>query len=697
MSEFSRLNSFPFGRRLPLLLQSEHSECGLACLGMIAGYYGYQATISELRREAPVSSRGLSLGGLIRTAMGLRLSARAVRVELDEVSHLRLPCILHWNSSHFVVLKSLASRHVVIHDPAHGTRKISWEELSGSFTGYAVEVWPSSDFQTRKSEEVVPLRSILGRLRGYIGVATQVVALAVLIECLGLANPLFLQWTLDHVIPLHDDSLLVSLVFGFLLLALTMEALRLIRAFVVAHVGALLNIQLRVNAFNHLLGAPMEYYAKRSAGEIISRFSSIEIIQRTITGPVLEVYLDGLVAIITLAMMVAYSPKLALISFIALGAYFAIRFLAYSRMRSFTEELITHTGKQTSHLIESIHGARSIKLFQRQAERSSVWQRHLVNQVNADYRIQQTQVMCRSGCALVFASEKIVVVYFAAVSILDGAMSAGLLVAYLAYKTQFIEKLTSLIDKIFEIRMLSLQTARVADIFLTPREEIGRSDLALPSTWDIDLRKVSFQYGSQDKLVLSDVNMKVSAGECVAIVGPSGCGKSTLLNIICGLLRPTNGEIFIGGVSVNSSNLQGLREFLGVVMQDDNLLAGTIAENISFFDMSPDLELVKKCAAIAAIDEDIRSMPMGYESHIGELGTSISGGQKQRILLARALYKRPRILVMDEATSHLDVETEKQVNLNVASLRMTRIIVAHRPETIRSADRVIDLSLISAA
>lgn len=695
MSESNRFISFPFGRRLPLILQSEQSECGLACLGMIAGYYGYQATISELRRDAPVSSRGLSLGGLIRTAMGLRLSARAVRVELHDVVHLRLPCILHWNVSHFIVLKSASRRHVVIHDPAYGTRKMRWKEFSAAFTGYAVELWPGSDFQTKKSEEIVPLRSILGRLHGYFGVASQVIALAVLIECLGLANPLFMQWTLDHVIPLHDDSLLVTLAIGFLLLALTTEALRLIRAFVVAHVGAILNLQLRVNAFNHLLGAPMEYYAKRGAGEIISRFSSIDVIQRTITGSVLEVYLDGLVAVITLAMMVAYSPKLAFISFGALLIYFTIRSFSYINIRSLTEELIVHTGKQTSHLIESIHGARSIKLFQRQAERSSIWQRHLANQVNADYRVQQTQVLCRSGCALVFASEKIVVVYFAAMSILDGAMSAGLLVAYIAYKTQFIEKLTSLIDKAFEIRMLSLQTARLADIFHTPREDAGTSDLILPSTWGIELRNVSFQYGSQDRSVLSDVNLKISAGECIAIVGPSGCGKSTLLNIICGLLRPTKGDIYIGGLVVNASNLQSLRRAIGVVMQDDNLLAGTISENISFFDMNPDTELVKKCAAIAAIDEDIRAMPMGYESHIGELGTTISGGQKQRILLARALYKRPQVLIMDEATSHLDVETENQVNTNISSLRMTRIIVAHRPETIRSADRIIDLSTIS--
>jgi ATP-binding cassette, subfamily B, bacterial CvaB/MchF/RaxB len=274
-----------------------------------------------------------------------------------------------------------------------------------------------------------------------------------------------------------------------------------------------------------------------------------------------------------------------------------------------------------------------------------------------------------------------------------------MLFAFISYKLQFIGRTSSLIDKSIEYRMLGLHRDRVADIALCEPEREGPVDERVPAPADLSLEAVNlgFRYSESDPFVFRGLNLRIAAGEAVAIVGPSGCGKTTLIKVLLGLLPATEGEVRVGGIALDRFSSDVYRQLIGAVMQEDQLFAGSIAENIGFFDPQVDMEWIEQCGRMASIHEDIVAMPMAYQTLIGDMGSALSGGQRQRVLIARALYRRPRMLFLDEATSHLDADRERAVNAVIDRMDLTRVIVAHRRETIAMADRVIDLAALAAS
>ena len=686
--------SFGFGRRLPLLLQTEASECGIACLGMVAGYFGHHTNLTQMRQRFSVSIKGVQLGDLLQIAASMGLGTRPVKLDLEDLPELRKPCILHWNFNHFVVLKSVQGKVVTILDPAVGERRLSMAEVSDSFTGVAVEFWPDKGFQKVSSPPRIRLRSLMGEVQGLYRSFGQILLLAGALEVFALVSPFFMQWVIDHVIVSGDRNLLTTLAIGFGMLMLLQQGVSTLRSWVIMHMATTLNVQWRANVFSHLLKLPVDYFEKRHLGDVVSRFGAVDSIQRTLTTSFLEAILDGMMATATLVMMFIYSPLLGWITIGAMVLYALGRWAWYRPLRMATEEQLVHAAKQQSHFLETVRGVKTIKLFQRHSERRSAWLTVLVEQVNADLRTQKLHVMYSLLNGVLFGVERILIVWLGARMVMDGNFSVGVLMAFMAYKDQFGGRVSGLIDKIVEMRMLEVQGARLADLVLSEPEPevvapVGLGHALVPT---IEARDLRFRYADSEPWVLDGVDLKIEAGESVAIVGPSGCGKTTLLNALLGIRQPSAGQILIGGVDVQHLGLPALRSMVGTVLQDDVLFAGSIADNISFFDPQIDHAWVQTCAKMAAIDTDIEHMPMGYNTFIGDMGSALSGGQKQRVLLARALYKRPQILLLDEATSHLDVAREALVNQSIHSLKVTRIIVAHRPETIASADRVVVLS-----
>lgn len=692
---FSERIALHMGRRLPLILQTEATECGLACLAMITGYHGHHTDLMEMRSRFSVSLKGASLKQLMHTAHQLQLATRAVKLDMDDLNKLKLPCILHWNFNHFVVLKALDSRGAIIHDPAHGSRHLTFEEVSNSFTGVALEVWPEQGFEKKVAPPRIRLMSMLGRVTGLYRSLGQILLLAAVLEIFSLINPFFLQWVIDNVIVSEDRDLLTTLALGFGLMLLMQQAVTGIRDWVMMHMSTLLSVQWRANVFTHLLKLPTQYFEKRHLGDIVSRFGSVDTIQQTLTSAFLTAILDGIMTIATLGMMLLYSPKLAIIAIVAMFLYGLGRWIWYRPLRNATEEEIVHAARQQSHFLETVRGIRPLKLFQRQDERRSVWLGLLVEQINAGLRTQKLQLLYKQMNGLLFGIENLLIIWFGATMVMDGMFSVGVLMAFNSYKSQFDGRVASLIDKYFELRMLQLQGERLSDIVLhEPESTAGQIDENSLSTRqaDVDIRGLRYRYSDQEPWVLDGIDLSIRAGESVALVGASGCGKSTLLNVLLGILPPTEGKLYIAGLELRQVGLDGLRHLVGTVLQDDVLFAGSISDNISFFDSNPDMDLIRQCAQIAAIHDDIQAMPMNYNTLVGDMGTVLSGGQKQRVLLARALYKRPAILILDEATSHLDVQCEQRVNAAIRSLNITRIMVAHRPETISSADRIVVIS-----
>ncbi|MBV1775702.1 peptidase domain-containing ABC transporter [Burkholderiaceae bacterium DAT-1] len=690
LDDFHSALHFGFGRKLPMLLQTEAAECGLACLTMIASYHGHVSDIATLRGRFSLSIKGATLRHLIEFAGAMHMAGRPLRLELEELDQLQTPCILHWDLNHFVVLKKAGRKHIVIHDPAFGVRKLKYEEVSKQFTGVALELSPTPAFEKKEDVQDISLKTLVGQVTGLKRSILQVLMLSAALEVLAIISPFFQQWVIDGVIVQNDRDLLKVLVIGFTLLMLIQMSITTLRGWLVIYFSTQLSMQWTASVFTRLLRLPMDYFEKRHLGDVVSRFGAIESIRSTLTSTALGAVLDGIMAIVAFGMMLFYSLKLAMITFAALTLYILIRVMSYGPFREANQEQIVHSAKQSSHFMESIRGVQSIKLFNREDDRRTQWLNLMVNTTNRSLATQKMSTLYGTANGLIFGIENILVTWFAALLVMDHQFSIGMMFAYGSYKGQFSGRVGSLVDLFFQIRMLRIQRERLADIVLTEPEPVdvvaNSTDHIQPS---IEVTNLRFRYAETEPWVLDGVNFKIEAGESVAIVGPSGCGKTTLLKILLGLLRPTEGEIRVGGIPMKGLGLKSWRTMIGAVMQEDQLFAGSIADNIAFFAPETDMQRVEAVAQLAAIHGDIMAMPMAYQTLIGDMGTALSGGQKQRLLLARALYKQPRILFLDEATSHLDVERERHVNEAVNALDLTRIIIAHRPETIAAAGRVI--------
>lgn len=686
-------------RRVPRLLQTEAAECGLACVGMIAGFHGHHQSLASLRGRFPVSLSGSTLATLIHVASQLGLASRPVKAGLGALGKLALPCILHWEFNHFVVLTAINGRWATLIDPARGTRKVAISELSASYTGVALELWPTPDFVTAHEARPVRLRELTGRISGLGAAFSQVLLLALALEVLTVVQPFFLQWVVDHVLNTGDRDLLTTLALAFGLLMVMLQLTSVARSWMLLYLGTTLNLQWRTNVFTHLLRLPVGYFERRHLGDIVSRFGAIDAIQRTVTTSFLEALLDGMVMVITLVLMFLYSPPLAWIALGAMALYGLARWAGYASLRYATEEHIVHAAKEQSHFLETVRGVKAIKLFQHQDDRRSRWLALLVNEINADLRVQKWTLFFRTFNGLLFGLSSIAILWSGARLVLNGQFTVGALLAFIVYKTLFGKRVAALLDKLVDVKMLRLQGERLADIVREAPEAIDETprDTADPGAGAgvrppvIEVRNLRFRYSPHEPYVLDGVSLRIESGESVAITGPSGGGKTTLVNILLGILTPTDGEVLVDGAPVRGPGAASLRKMAGTVLQDDVLFAGSIGENISFFDPRFNADRAQRCARFAAIHDDIVAMPMGYNTLVGDMGTVLSGGQKQRVLLARALYKQPSVLFLDEATSHLDIDRERVVNTAIARLAMTRVIVAHRPDTIAAAGREISL------
>lgn len=576
-------------------------------------------------------------------------------------------------------------------------------EVSRHFTGVALELTQNTDFEPQKAAPRIGLRALTGKIFGLKYSLLQILMVSVVLELLAILSPLFNQMVVDDVLTSGNRDLLVVLVLGFGLLLVIQTFIGLARSWMVMVLGQTLSLQWASNVFAHLLRLPVNFFESRHLGDITSRFGSVNAIQSTLTIASIGALLDGAMSVAALAMMLIYAPSLAAVTVVAVLAYGLLRWASYAPFRNAAAERLVVAAKENTHFLETLRAITPLKLFGREEERRARWQNLIVEVQNRDVRTAKMSMGFSTANTFIFGLENLLVLWLGAKLIMGGmtgggassgaGMTIGMLFAFLAYKGQFAGRVSALINYAVELKMLSLHAERLADICLEPpeKDEVPHSELThlVPS---IELRHVSFRYGEGEPWILKDANFRIEAGESVAVVGASGAGKTTLLKIALGLLKPTEGEVLYGGQRIQHLGIQNFRRQIGTVMQEDVLLTGSLADNIAFFDVQPDRERVQACAQMAQLHDDICRMPMGYETLVGDLGSGLSGGQKQRLLLARALYKQPRVLALDEATSHLDIANERAVTAAIAHMQLTRLIIAHRPETIAGAQRVVQVA-----
>ncbi|EPO5544468.1 peptidase domain-containing ABC transporter, partial [Acinetobacter baumannii] len=593
---------FTFRSKVPVILQTESSECGLACLAMISSYYGHYETIFTLRQKYSVSIKGSSLSDLIKIAGKINLNSRPLRLEMDELSKLRLPCIIHINMDHFVVLVSVNKKIEVI-DPSLGKRFYSIDEFSDIFTGIALEIWPNSKFEKNEKKEIFNFFHLLHDLKSLLPSFSYILILAVVLEILGLVSPLYMQFVLDNVIPEGDRQLLLTLTIAFFMLMIFNIIITTTQTLIGMFVSTTLNVQWKSNVLNHLVNIPNEYFFKRHLGDIISRFNSIDPIQSTLTSTFIITLLNACLAIFTLCLMFYFSAQLALITLIAMVLYLLLKIITYLPLRSLAEKGIILGASQNSYLMETIRGIRAIKQYNKQDERSNNWLSLFVNQTNNSLSSQKLSVIISIINKFIFGVENLLIIWFGANLVIDKTFTIGFLTAFIAYKTQFSTRFSSLIDSYFQIKMLSLHGERLSDIVLTDQEDVTAFELT-PNVkqeikGQIKAENISFKYGDFEAEIIQGLNLTIEAGQSIALTGPSGCGKTTFLNLLNASLKPTSGEIFLDNIPFSQLGTKNLRSLIACVDQNDTLFAGNIIENISFFDSNVKLEWVERCAEMA--------------------------------------------------------------------------------------------------
>ena len=679
---------------MKIIRQSEATECGLASLCMVANHHGHDFDLAGLRQRFDVSLKGASLRHLIRIADDIDLSSRAVRCEPTELKDLQLPAILHWDLNHFVVLEKIRGGRFCIIDPAKGARRLTTNELSKHFSGVALEVMPTARFAPIQVKSRTRLRDLWSSSVGIKRGLTQVLLLSILIQVFVIVAPLYLQLVIDHTVSRSDKDFLVFLALGFAFVHVLNSLATALRSHVILLFGQSLSFQMTGNVMRHLARLPFPFFEKRTVGDIISRIGSVQPIQKALTQSVIGALFDGVMAITTAVLLMVYSWKLAMVVFAFTFAYVLLWLVLFPRMRQRQEEVISAAAKEQTFTIESVRGNRAISLFGREAEREAGWRNRFSDFVNANIASGGLDIALNLGKTLLYGLQLVVVVYIGALLIISGAFSIGMLFAFMTYRLNFVERVAGLVLKGNEFRLLGLHLERLADIVHTKQEAV----LAPGPVQDrelrgaIELTDITFRYGANEEPLFRDLSLTISPGEFVAVTGPSGGGKTTLLKIILGLHRPEAGAVLIDGMPLQTYGLRTFREKSGVVMQDDTLLSGTIADNISFFDPEVDMSKVQAAAKAAHIHRDIMNMPMKYLSLIGDMGSALSGGQRQRLLIARALYREPRAIFLDEGTANLDQATESAIADWLSGMPITRLVIAHRPELIGRAETVYSVS-----
>jgi len=692
----------PFTRRVPLILQSEAPECGIACVAMVAGYHGFRTDLSAMRLRLSPSMKGVTLQHIAAIAGTMKMSLRGVQAPLEGLGRLRLPAILHWDMNHFVVLTRADSNRITVHDPARGKRILPLSEASRHYTGVAAELTPSIGFAPRDERQKITAWHLMGSLRGLQGTIVQIILLSLVLEVFAILSPFFVQIVVDRVVVGRDEDLLTLLGLGFSLLLVMQVATTAVRGWLGVYLSTTLNMRLLDSLFGQLLRLPLAWFEKRNVGDIVSRFRSVDAIQRTLSLAFLESVIDGAMVVLTVIVMLWYSPLLAAIVLTAAVLYGVARWTFYGPQRRALDEQLVHEGRSGTHFIETLRGMMAIKLNLREAARRAAYQNLVVEQVNAGVVVQNLTILHRAANGLIFGLENVAVIWLGTVLVMDGRFSVGMLFGFLSFKLLFLTRVNNLVDKAIDFRMLDLHAERIADIALAEPEPSQPAGAHAPDApLHIRAKGLGFAYGVEG-YAFRDVDFSVRPGETVAIVGPSGSGKTTLVKVLVGLLDRTEGIVEANGRDLRDWDRSAYRARLGVVMQDDQLFVGTVEDNISFFDPQYHPNLIRAAAAVAGIDEEIQAMPMQYNTIVGSLGTALSGGQKQRVLLARALYRKPHIVFLDEAFDQLDLAREREITERLKTWGIGLVIVSHRPETVRNVDRIVHVgqlpqALLSAA
>jgi ATP-binding cassette, subfamily B, bacterial CvaB/MchF/RaxB len=566
---------------------------------------------------------------------------------------------------------------------------ISRTKASECFTGIVLEMEPGSTFERRPTSRRGAWFN-KDTWRGVLPKLLKLLLLSILLQVGIFSAPFFTQWILDEAIGTGESRVVVQVAVGLVLLVLLQVLINFTRGWGIAALASELSLRWSGQFADRLLRLPYSFFQKRHLGDLVSRLEAVHALRRFVTTSTIEAVIDGAVAVAAIWVLFSYSASMTLLVLGAVGTYWTVRLLTAGRFRIATENLVRNDAAQQSQMLETLRGIKSIKVNARESLRLFSYQVALNETIGAEAQLSRMQVVMTSFNTGVFGIEKSIVLMIGGFAIVSSELSLGMLVAFLGFREIFVQRAAHLADRIADMRSLGVHYRRVRELMLTPVGAGGSTPLPYDRARGcLEFENVSFRFSDDEPWLIRDCSFRIEPGECVSITGPSGCGKSTLLNLALGMLKPCSGRILIDGIDLAEVQRADFLAIVGAVLQEDTLFSGTLASNIAFSNESIDYSAAREAAILAQIHDEIEDMTMGYATVISSMGDSLSGGQRQRLLLARALYKAPKILLLDEATSHLDLPCEREVVRNLAKMPLTRIMIAHREETIRRADRVL--------
>ena len=683
-------------RRVPFVRQLDAADCGAAALAMVCRHHGRAVSLARIRQLCFTSTDGTSLSAICRAATELGLAARPVKVSTRNLDRMPLPAIAHWEGNHWVVLYDVADGHVRVADPALGLRRLPRADFEQRWSGYTA-LFDYTEAFAQAPVDAPSVAWLWPFVRPFRSVITRAVGLAVVAAALQMLLPVFTQVIVDRVLVEQDVGLLNMLVLAMLAALGFMTAAVVVQRYLLSFIAVRIDASTLDYLTRTLLALPMAYFTARRTGDIQRRLQGLRQVREFLVHSAV----GGITAVVQLAaalvLMAAYSLPLAGVFLVTAPLYLGLMRFSAKRLRPVFDELEEGFGRYASHQIDAIRGIETVKAMGAEVAFRELMLSQFHRIARRQFRADFTVMTYEGAVGMVTFLTSALFLWFGARQVLDGQLTIGALVAFNALVGLANAPITTLLNLWDNFQLAAVLLGRLDDVFhQEPEQGRGREGLQPVRTLEgrISLRNVGFRYGGPESPpILESIALDVPAGRSVAIVGRSGSGKTTLVKCLAGLLEPTEGTILYDGLDMKGLNYRDLRRHIGFVLQDNHLFDDTIARNIAFGEDEPDMDRVMWAARVANAHEFVERLPLGYDTRIGESGLAISGGQRQRIAIARAVYHQPPVLILDEATSSLDTESERAVKENVDRLLQgrTSFVIAHRLSTVRDADLIIVL------
>lgn len=681
-------------RRVPILRQTNTTECGAACLAMILSYYGRRISVMECRDRLGVGRDGVSARMIVQLARDYGLRVKSFSVDVAQLAHIPLPAVAHWNFNHFVVITSWTPKRVDIVDPAVGARRLTAEEFSRSFTGVVLTFEPGVHFTQHANTANtwrVYIRHLL-RVPGFVGLLLQAFTASIVLQVLGLALPLTTKVIVDQIIPFPSSDIMLILGLGMGIVILAQWITGYLRAVVLVHLQGRFDAQIMLGLFEHVLDLPFKFFQQRPTGDLLMRLSSSVVIREMLTNQTLSILLDSLLVFVYLIILLVQMPAYGLIALAIGSLQLLLLLLTTPRVHDLMQRHLIAQSESQSYMVQALDGIATLKASGSESIILDYWSNMFYRELKIAIQRNHLAAFINTTLSTLRIVGPFLLLWFGSMQVLNGSLSLGGMLALNAIGAAFLLPLSSLVTTGQQLQLAGAHIQRILDLVEAQPEQRAEEAQTPPVlTGQVALENISFTYAPNTPMVLNNINLTIEPGQKVALVGRTGCGKSTLALLLLGLYTPTTGRVLYDGLSLSDLSYRMVRNQFGVVLQESLLFNGSIRQNISLNDVTRSLEQVMEAARLAGIHDEIMRMPMRYETILGEGGAGLSGGQRQRLSLARALAHQPKFVLLDEATSHLDVATEALVDSNLSQLPCTRIVIAHRLSTVRNADLIVVL------